>query len=431
MHYKVNDGIGLGLKDIMIQPGQSHGAEAEVNTEARITPRIKINRPFISAGADSVTEAEMAIAMAKAGGIGIIHRNMNVGRQVEEVRRVKRNQSFMVQNPITIFPESPIAEALDLMRNYGISGIPVVDQTSQAVVGMLTNRDVRFAPDDMAPVGDLMTKDNLVTVTSEPDMDTAKAMLHERRVEKLVVLDEKGRCAGLVTVKDIEAILNDTLASRDGNGQLRVGAAVSGDKEGFKRAQALADAEADVIVIDAAHGHDKDVLDTVNKIAGLQSQKIQVIAGNVVTAEGAEALISAGANAIKVGGDFPSAAAIMNVVDACGKAGVPIIADVNPLCPSDVSKAIACGADAVMLNSMLAGTDEAPGEILYEVRQTYKVTEKTNKHDVRRPSYKGRTDRFVEHLYGHLVADMRAAGAENMDNLKYSSKLVQVQPPAE
>jgi IMP dehydrogenase len=431
MQGKVNPNYGLSFEDVVIEPGMGRASASAIKTDTKITSRISLGIPFISAGEESVTEAAMAIAMAEAGGIGVIHNNMKPGRQVEEVRNVKRHGAFMIENPMTVFAESSLAEALDLMKNYNVSGLPVVEQSSQKVIGIITKRDVRFADNDAAIVSEFMTTENLAMMREEPTLEDAKKMMHERRIEKLIVLDDQERCRGLITVKDIEKMTRNVHASRDSKGRLRVAASVELGKEGLYRAQALADAEVDVIVVDARHGHHGEALDLVSQISQLQSQKIQIIAGNVVTADGARALIDNGANGIKVGGGYPSISAIMAVSEECAKAGVPVIADCGISASEDITKAIAAGADAVVLNNLLAGTDEAPGEIVYGKRQTYKVTERTNKHDVRRPSYKGAAKKVIDHYKAVMRDGMASAGVESIEGLKYSTRFVQITAKAE
>lgn len=426
MKNKVSSDIGLSFDDVVLEPGLGTASVSDVQTKTRITSRLTLEVPILSAANESVTGSDMAIAMAQAGGLGIIHHHMKMGHQVEEVRRVKRHEAFIVEKPITIYPESPLAEAVDLMTTYDVSGIPVLDQTSQKVIGILTSRDIRFAKDMGMAVSECMTQNDLITVSEEPDLEQAKHLLHENRIEKLIILDEQEKCAGLITVKDIENMVKNPNATRDNKGRLRVAASVGIGKDGFNRAQALADAEADVIVVDVPQGHHEETLAVVSKIAQLQSQNIQVIAGNVVTAEGARALIDNGANGIKVGPDLPHISAIMNVAEACAAAGVPVIADCGIEHSEDIAKALAAGADAVVLDEALAGTDEAPGEMLYDIRQTYKVTERTNKHDMRRPSYKGRVSDVITHHASGLKGAMVSVGAGDIEALKYGTKFIQI-----
>lgn len=465
MQNKFTDYDSLAFDDVLLLPALSGVKPAEVSTKTRIVPRIHAHIPILSAAMDTVTESPMAIAMAQAGGLGVIHRNLPIGKQVEEVRRVKRFESNMVANPITIYPESPLAEALDLMKTYRISGIPVVDQTSHKVVGILTNRDVRFVEDMATPVAQLMTKDNLVMVKGEPDREDTKRMLHEHRVEKLIILDDQERCAGLITMKDIQNTVLNPHATKDAKGRLRVAAAVGVGKEGYDRAQALADAEVDIIVVDAAHGHHKDVLGVLSKISQLQS-KIQIIAGNVATADGAKALIDNGANAVKVGmgpgsvcttriiagTGVPQLTAIMQVAEACAVTGAPVIADGGIKQSGDIAKAIAAGADAVMMGSMLAGTEESPGDVVYYEGRSYKSyrgmgpqgamvtgsadryaqSKDTSEHNMvsegveARVPYKGPVRDAVDQLMGGLRASMGYTGSEDMEALKYGTKFTRI-----
>jgi IMP dehydrogenase len=466
MQNKITDYESLTFDDVLLLPALSNVKPAEVITRTRIASRIELNIPILSAAMDTVTEAPMAIAMAQSGGIGVIHRNLPIGKQVEEVRRVKRFESGMVTNPITISPESSLAEALDLMQTYRISGIPVVDQTSQQVIGILTNRDVRFVEDTATPVAQLMTKENLITVQGQPDREQARQLLHENRIEKLIVLDDQGRCAGLITVKDIQNSVVNPNATKDSHGRLRVAAAVGVGKDGYDRAQALADAEVDIVIVDTAHGHHKDVLGVVSKIAQLQSNKVQVIAGNVATADGARALIDCGANAVKVGigpGSIcttriiagigvPQLTAIMQVADACAATGTPVIADGGIKQSGDIGKAIAAGADAVMMGSMLAGTDEAPGEVVYYQGRSYKsyrgmgsqgamVAGSADRYGQSqdtaerkmvpegiegRVPYKGSVRDVLHQNMGGLRATMGYTGSEDIEALKYGTKFTRI-----
>ncbi len=376
----------LTFDDVLLVPASSSIAPGDANTLTQVTRDISIGIPILSSAMDTVTEHEMAIAMAQNGGLGIIHRNMDIGAQVEQVRKVKRFESGMVVNPITLYPEATLAEALDLMKSYKISGIPIIDE-KRKLVGILTNRDVRFCEELDTPIKELMTSENLVTAKLGVTKDEAKKLLHKHRIEKLLVVDDEFRCVGLVTVKDIEKSLLYPNASKDNDGRLRVGAAIGTGRNGYDRALALADTDVDVIVVDTAHGHSKNVLDTVTKVRQLRASNIQVIAGNVATREGAKALIDAGADAVKVGigpGSIcttrivagvgvPQLSAIMNAAEECNRQNIPVIADGGIRFSGDLAKAIAAGADCVMLGSLLAGTDEAPGEtVLYQGR-SYKA----------------------------------------------------------
>lgn len=376
----------LTFDDVLLVPAASDIHPADAITKTKLTKDIELNIPLLSSAMDTVTESDMAIAMAQAGGMGIIHRNMDTGKQVEEVRKVKRFVSAMVMNPITIHPDASLQEALDLMANYNISGIPVTEQDGK-LVGILTNRDVRFAENPDQPVKELMTKENLVTAENKVGREDAKKLLHKNRIEKLLIVDKDYKCTGLVTVKDIEKAILNPMACKDNKERLRVGAAVGTGTTGYDRALALADCDLDAVCVDTAHGHSKGVLDTVTKIRSIRSNNMQVIAGNVATAEAARALIEHGADAIKVGigpGSIcttrivagvgvPQLTAIMNVAEECARSGIPVIADGGIRYSGDLAKAIAAGADVAMLGSAFAGTDEAPGEVVFYQGRSYKT----------------------------------------------------------
>lgn len=376
----------FNFDDVLLVPAESHVKPEEVVTRTRLTRNIELAVPLLSAGLDYVTESAMAIAMAQQGGLGVIHDKMPMGKQVEEVRRVKRAEGRMVTNPITISPDSSVAEAIDLMKNYRISGLPVVDGASQKVVGIITHRDVRFYEDEAKPVSELMTT-RVVTVQRGIGDAEARRLMHENRIEKLVVLDEQERCAGLITVKDFEKLSRYPDATRDALGRLRVGAAVSLGKEAVDRASAMADAGLDVVFVDAAHGHMRDVISTVSMIRQQRTSEVQVVAGNVVTADAARSLADAGADAIKVGigacrasasrslagVGMPQLSAVLDVVEQCDLMGIPVIVDGGVCCPGDFAKAIAAGAESVMLGHVFAGADEAPGKIVYRDTLAYKV----------------------------------------------------------
>lgn len=374
----------LTFDDVLLVPAESHVLPAQASTKTRLTRTIELGIPLISAAMDTVTEAPMAIAMAQAGGMGVIHKNMDIAAQAEEVRRVKKYESGMVVNPVTIHPEQTLADALALMDHYHISGIPVVDGGGK-LVGILTNRDVRFATDPAQLVSALMTKDNLITVTEGVAAAEAKRLLHHHRIEKLLVVDDKYRCIGLITVKDMEKAQTYPNSSKDDQGRLRCAAATGVGTDGIERASALIAAGCDVIVVDTAHGHSFGVLSVVREIKAM-SNAVQVIAGNIATPEGAQWLIDAGADAIKVGigpGSIcttrivagvgvPQFSAVMETGVVCRKAGVPMISDGGLKNSGDMAKAIAAGADAVMMGSLLAGTDEAPGEVFMFQGRSYK-----------------------------------------------------------
>jgi IMP dehydrogenase len=375
----------LTFDDVLLLPGHSGILPGAVDLKTRLTASIGLNIPIVSSAMDTVTEARLAIALAQAGGIGVIHRNMDPAEQAEEVRKVKRFESGMVVNPITVFPDETLADALALMRRHGISGIPVVERgpggKPSRLCGILTNRDVRFADNPLQPVSELMTK-NLITVREGVSEQEARRLLHQHRLEKLLVVDDEFRCVGLVTVKDMEKATLHPDACKDSEGRLRVAAASSVGDKGNERALMLIDAGADCIVIDTAHGHSEGVLDQVKRLKRI-TNKTSIVAGNVATADGAKALIGAGADAIKVGigpGSIcttriiagvgvPQLTAIMDCAEVARNANVPVIADGGIKYSGDLAKAIAAGADCAMIGSLFAGTDESPGEVyLYQGR---------------------------------------------------------------
>ena len=375
----------LTFDDVLLKPAASSVLPGQTDTRTRLTRTIELNIPLMSAAMDTVTESGMAIAMAQAGGIGVIHKNLEPEAQANEVRRVKKFESGMVVNPVTIHPDQTLADALALMEANQISGIPVVERGSGKLAGILTNRDVRFATDAGTPVSTLMTKERLVTVTEGATKEEAKRLLHQFRIEKLLVVDAAYRCIGLITVKDIEKANKFPGASKDEKGRLRTAAATGVGEDGLRRAQLLIDADVDVIVVDTAHGHSRGVLEAVTRVKKL-SNYTQVMAGNVATREGAQALIDAGADAVKIGigpasicttrmvagVGVPQLTAIMEAAEACRAAGVPAIGDGGIKYSGDLAKAIAAGADCAMIGSLLAGTDEAPGEVILYQGRSYK-----------------------------------------------------------
>ena len=374
--------LGLTFDDVLLQPLESDVLPSGADTRTFLTKSIPLNIPLLSSAMDTVTEADMAIALAQLGGIGVLHRNMELDEQAAAVRAVKRFESGMVVNPITMTPDQSLADALDLMSANRISGIPIVEASGK-LVGILTNRDVRFAENKRQPVRELMTADNLATVREGVTQEEARRILHQRRIEKLLVVDGGGHCVGLITVKDIEKAVASPLATKDGEGRLRVAAATTVGDKGFERSLALIEAGCDCIVIDTAHGHNKDVGRAVERIK-VHSNSVQVIAGNVATGDAAKALTDAGADAIKVGigpGSIcttrivagvgvPQLSAIMAAASVAAKLGVPVIADGGIRTSGDIAKALAAGASTVMVGSLLAGTDEAPGDtFLYQGRK--------------------------------------------------------------
>lgn len=376
--------LALTFDDVLLTPAASEILPKQVDTRTRLTREIELGIPLMSAAMDTVTESALAIAMAQHGGIGTIHKNMESAAQADEVRRVKKFESGMVVNPVTMRPEQTLADAYALMDQHNISGIPITEKDGK-LVGILTNRDVRFATDTKQKVSELMTA-KLITTEEGISKDDAKRLLHQHRIEKLLVVDKQYRCIGLMTVKDIEKAEKHPLAAKDDRGRLRVAAAVGTGKEGIARAEALIAAEVDVIIVDTAHGHSRGVLDTVKEIKRLYKNQA-VIAGNIATAEAAEALIKAGADAVKVGigpGSIcttrivagvgvPQLTAIMNVRAITEKYNVPLIADGGIKYSGDFAKAIAAGADVAMLGSLFAGTEESPGEVVLFQGRSYKT----------------------------------------------------------
>src|SRR5580658_9403063 len=461
----------LTFDDVLLKPGLSEVAPSDADIRTRITRGIELNIPIVASAMDTVTEAKMAIAMAQSGGIGVIHRNLEPEEQAAQVRQVKRFESGMVVNPVTIHAEATLAEARALMKENGISGIPVVERAGGSpaapgkLVGILTNRDVRFATDPRQKVAELMTKDKLITVREGVGQDEAKRLLHQHRIEKLLVVDAQYRCVGLITVKDIEKAVANPDACKDEQGRLRVAAATTVGEAGYARSEALIDAGVDLVVVDTAHGHSRRVLDTVTRIKRL-SNAVQVVAGNIATAEGAKALIEAGADAIKVGigpGSIcttrivagvgvPQLTAIMDAVEVAHRANTPVIADGGIKYSGDLAKALAAGADCAMIGSLLAGTDETPGEVfLYhgrsyktyrgmgsvtamargsadryfqqEIKDTLKLVPEGVEGQV---AYKGPVANVVHQLVGGLRAAMGYVGAKDLATFHKQAKFVRI-----
>ncbi|MGB4101925.1 MAG: IMP dehydrogenase [Alphaproteobacteria bacterium] len=454
----------LTFDDVLLVPQASSVLPADVDTVSRLTKTIRMGVPLLSAAMDTVTESALAIALAQAGGIGVIHRNMTPEEQAEEVRRVKRYESGMVVNPITITPDAPLVSALRLMADFKISGIPVVEASGK-LVGILTNRDVRFASNMQQPVAELMTREKLVTVREGVASDQAKILLHQHRIEKLLVVDDAYRCIGLITVKDIEKARQYPQSCKDDKGHLRVAAATGTGEAGLMRAAALFDAGVDVLVIDTAHGHSDKVIEQVARARRL-SNATQIVAGNIATGDAAKALIDAGADAVKVGigpGSIcttrmiagvgvPQLTAIMDVAAACRAQGIPVIADGGVKYSGDMVKAIAAGADCVMMGGMFAGTEEAPGEkILYQGRayKSYRgmgslgamtrgsadrYFQKQGQDPLElvpegvegRVPYKGPVGQVVHQLIGGLRAAMGYTGAATIKDLQERAQFVRI-----
>jgi IMP dehydrogenase len=454
----------LTFDDVLLKPAASAVLPSQTDVRTRLTRTIGLNIPLMSAAMDTVTEAPMAIAMAQAGGIGVIHKNLEPDAQANEVRRVKKFESGMVVNPVTIHPEQTLADALALMTKFEISGIPVVEKGGR-LVGILTNRDVRFATDDRTPVHALMTKERLVTVREGATTEEAKRLLHQYRIEKLLVVDKDYRCIGLITVKDIEKANKFPGASKDEKGRLRAAAATGVGEDGLRRAQLLIDADVDVIVVDTAHGHSRGVLEAVTRVKKL-SNYTQVMAGNVATAEGAKALIDAGADAVKIGigpGSIcttrmvagvgvPQLTAILEAAEVCHAAGVPAIGDGGIKYSGDLAKAIAAGADCAMIGSLLAGTDEAPGEVLLYQGRSYKSyrgmgsigamargsADRYFQQEVQsalklvpegiegRVPYKGPVGNIIHQLVGGLKAAMGYTGSASIGDLQTNRQFLRI-----
>ena len=373
--------------DVLLEPARSAVLPADTDITTRLTQSISLQIPLMSAAMDTVTEHRLAIAMAQAGGIGVVHKNFTIDEQATEIAKVKKFEAGMVVNPLTITPDKPLRDALAMMETHRISGIPVVDgkQANNKLVGILTNRDVRFATDPNQKVADLMTR-NVVTVKDGTATDEARRLLHEHRIEKLVVVDADDNCIGLITVKDMEKAQNHPLASKDERGRLLVAAATGAGADGLKRAEALIEAGVDVIVVDTAHGHSEGVLQAVSAVRKI-ANNTQIIGGNVATADGAKALIDSGADAVKVGigpGSIcttrmvagvgvPQLTAIMDAAEACRAQNIPVIADGGIKYSGDLAKAIAAGGNVAMIGSLLAGTDETPGEVYLYQGRSYKA----------------------------------------------------------
>ncbi len=456
--------LGLTFDDVLLQPAESDVLPSQANTSTYLTKNIKLNIPILSSAMDTVTEAKMAIVLAQNGGIGVLHRNLSIEEQCAAVRQVKRYESGMVVDPITIGPNATLSEANALMLNNGISGIPVVEESGK-LVGMLTNRDVRFAEDQNQPIKELMTKDELATVPIGVGQDEARKLLHKRRIEKLIVVDDNYKCVGLITVKDIEKSVNYPNATKDGTGRLRVAAASTVGEKGIERAKALIEADCDLIIIDTAHGHSKMVSAAVREIKSINPD-VQIIAGNVATAAATRALIDAGADGVKVGigpGSIcttrivagvgvPQLTAVMESSKEAAKSGIPIIADGGLRTSGDVAKAIAAGASSVMVGSLLAGTEEAPGETFLYQGRSYKSyrgmgsvgamargsADRYFQQDIKdqmklvpegiegQVPYKGPASDVIHQLVGGVKAAMGYTGAADIHDFQNKARFVRI-----
>lgn len=456
--------LGLTFDDVLLRPGASEVLPSQADTRTRITRDISLNIPILSSAMDTVTEADMAIVMAQLGGLGVLHRNLTVEEQCTAVRQVKRFESGMVVNPITIYPDQTLSDARMLMARHKISGIPVVEASGK-LVGILTNRDVRFAGNPDQPVSELMTSQNLATVEAGVGEDEARRLLHQRRIEKLLVVDGDYRCIGLITVKDIEKAVTYPDATKDKTGRLRVAAATTVGDAGFERTRALIEAECDLIVIDTAHGHSSMVAAAVERVRKL-SDSVQIVAGNVATAEATRALIAAGADAVKVGigpGSIcttrviagvgvPQLTAIMESAQEASKMGVPVIADGGLRTSGDVAKALAAGGAAVMIGSLLAGTTEAPGETFLYQGRAYKSyrgmgsvgamargsADRYFQQDIKdqlklvpegiegQVAYKGPAKDVIHQLVGGVKAAMGYTGAATIGDLQRLARFIQI-----
>jgi IMP dehydrogenase len=456
--------LGLTFDDVLLVPAASAVLPSMADTSTRVTRGITLNIPILSSAMDTVTEADMAIVMAQAGGIGVLHRNLTIEEQANAVRQVKRFESGMVVNPVTMTPDQTLGDARALMAHHKISGFPVVERSGK-LVGIVTNRDMRFAGNVDQPISELMTHENLVTVRPGTSEAEARMILHAHRIEKLLVVDDDGRCIGLITVKDIERAVTYPNATKDAAGRLRVAAATTVGDLGQERTEALLDAECDLIVVDTAHGHSDRVSEAVARIKKL-SNGAQVIAGNVATAEAARALIGAGADGIKVGigpGSIcttrvvagvgvPQLTAIIDTAEAAQKLGIPVIADGGLRTSGDVAKALAAGAAAVMVGSLLAGTEEAPGDTFLWQGRTYKSyrgmgsvaamargsADRYFQQDIKdqlklvpegiegQVPYKGPANAVLHQLVGGVKAAMGYTGAATLDEFRARAEFVRI-----
>jgi IMP dehydrogenase len=451
---------GLTFDDVLLLPGYSNVLPAQVDTSTLVTREIQLNIPIVSAAMDTVTESHLAIALAREGGIGIIHRNMSIERQAEEVDRVKRSESGMIVDPVTIEPDKKIADALDVMKRYRISGVPVVQ--GHRLVGILTNRDLRFETRYHLPIADVMTKDNLITVPVGTTLEEAEKILHQHRVEKLLVVDDDYNLKGLITVKDIQKKIKYPNAAKDSHGRLRAGAAIGAGGDFFERAQELIKTKVDLLAIDTAHGHSERVLEAIRTVKS-KYPEVQLIAGNVATYEGAKALVDLGVDGVKVGigpGSIcttrvvsgvgvPQITAVLECHKATREAGVPLIADGGIKYSGDVTKAIASGAQCVMIGSLFAGTEESPGETILFQGRTFKsyrgmgslgaMSQGSSDRYAQDPSqklvpegvegrvaYKGPLSELVFQMVGGIKAGMGYVGAATLKELQEKARFVKL-----
>ncbi|MCL4783381.1 MAG: IMP dehydrogenase [Bryobacterales bacterium] len=451
---------GLTFDDVLLLPGYSNVLPAQVGTSTQVTRQIQLNIPIVSAAMDTVTESHLAIALAREGGIGIIHRNMPIERQAEEVDRVKRSESGMIVDPVTIEPDKKISDALEVMKRYRISGVPVV--RDHRLVGILTNRDLRFENRYHLPISDVMTKENLVTVPVGTTLEEAEKILHKHRIEKLLVVDDDYNLKGLITVKDIQKKIKYPSAAKDSQGRLRAGAAIGAGGDFFERAQELIRMKADLLAIDTAHGHSERVFEAIRRVKS-HYPEVQLIAGNVATYEGAKALVDLGVDGVKVGigpgsicttrmvsgAGVPQITAIMECAKATQPAGVPLIADGGIKYSGDITKAIASGAQCVMIGSLFAGTEESPGELILYQGRTFKsyrgmgslgamsqgssdryaldATQKLVPEGVEgRVPFKGPLSEMVYQMVGGIKSGMGYVGAATLEELQQKARFVKL-----
>lgn len=454
----------LTFDDVLLVPAASDVLPSSVTTSTKFSKNISLGIPLVSAAMDTVTESGLAIALAQTGGLGVIHRNMTPTQQADEVRKVKRFESGMVMDPITIAPEAPLSAAMNLMAENKISGIPVVEQPSGKLVGILTNRDVRFAKNMDQPVAELMTKENLITVSASVEREDAKRLFHQNRIEKLLIVDDAYRCIGLMTVKDMEKARLHPKATKDDKSRLRAAAAIGTGPDSLERVEALCDAGVDVIIVDTAHGHSAGVIEKV-KLVRKMTNSADIVAGNIATADAAQALIDVGADAVKVGigpGSIcttriiagvgvPQLTAIQDTATVCAKQNIPVIADGGIKFSGEIAKAIAAGADCVMLGSLFAGTDEAPGDVILYQGRSYKgyrgmgsvgamvdgsadryFQKATDENELvpegieGRVPYKGPVSNIIHQLVGGLRAAMGYTGCGTIADMKAKAEFVRI-----